>query len=69
MLFRKKHPRACGYCTYGAKLNDGQILCVKKGLQSEDNACRRFSYDPCKRIPLKAKTPDFAKYDQDDFSL
>lgn len=69
MLFRKKHPRACCYCTHGTKLGDGQILCVKRGVRSEEDACRKFTYDPCKRIPPKAKGLDFVKYDQEDFTL
>ena len=69
MLFRKKIERSCAYCLYGAHLDDGQILCSKKGMRSEDNKCWRFHYDPCKRIPTKAKALDFAKYEKEDFSL
>ena len=69
MLFRKKIERSCAYCTYGTRLESGDILCSKKGLQSIDSKCRKFSYDPCKRIPLKAKALDFHKYDEEDFSL
>lgn len=69
MLFRKKIERSCAYCLYGAHLDDGQILCSKKGMRSEDNKCWRFHYDPCKRIPPKAKALDFAKYEKEDFSL
>jgi len=69
MLFRKKITRACTYCTYGTQLEEGQILCIKKGLRAPDQKCRRFQYDPCKRIPVKAKALDFSKYNEDDFSL
>lgn len=69
MLFRKKIQRSCAYCTHGARLEDGVILCVKKGLRTEADQCFRFRYDACKRIPLKAKTMDFSKYDKEDFSL
>ena len=69
MLFRKKIDRSCAYCVYGAKVGEDQILCVKKGIRSIDSPCRRFRYDPCKRIPPKARTLDFSKYDNDDFSL
>lgn len=69
MLFRKKIQRSCSYCSLGTKLNDAQILCAKKGIVSTDGGCRKFRYDPCKRVPLKAKTPDFEKYNSDDFSL
>lgn len=46
-----------------------QILCAKKGLKTVDDQCRKFKYDPCKRIPPKPKAVDFSKYDNEDFSL
>lgn len=69
MLFRKKIERACAYCQHGVALCDGQVLCVKKGVKNPEESCRRFLYDPFKRIPAKAKALDFSRYDNDDFSL
>ena len=69
MLFRRKIPKSCAYCARGTKIGEGQILCTKKGIVAETGKCCRFSYDPCKRIPVKAKALDFSRYDQDDFSL
>ena len=69
MLFRKKMPRSCSYCIHGTQLNDDEVLCVRKGIVTVDHKCRKFEYDPCKRIPLKAKMPDFSKYEKEDFSL
>lgn len=69
MLFRKKIERSCSYCLHGTTLEDGQVLCVKKGLRSADSACRRFKYDPCKRVPPRPKALDLSKYDGEDFSL
>ena len=69
MLFRKKIERPCAYCANGARLGGGQILCAKKGLKTVDDQCRKFKYDPCKRIPPKPKAVDFSKYDNEDFSL
>ncbi len=69
MLFRKKILRSCLYCLHGAKLEDDTILCAKKGLLLTDTPCRKFKYDPCKRIPVRPKALDFSKYDQEDFSL
>ncbi len=69
MLFRKKIERACTYCVHGTRLEDGQILCAKRGIREEDSKCLKFRYDPCKRIPQKIRAMDFTKYDQDDFSL
>lgn len=69
MLFRKKIERSCGYCIHSTKLEDGMFLCSKKGMRSAEEKCFRFRYDPCKRIPPKAKALDFSKYQEEDFSL
>ena len=69
MLFRKKIERSCTYCSYGTQIDEEQILCIKKGVVPVDGKCRKFSYDPCKRIPAKAKALDFSKYDEKDYSL
>ena len=69
MLFRKKHPRCCKYCAHATQVNENEFLCVKRGVVDIDHSCRKFTYDPCKRVPSKAKAPDFTKYDSEDFSL
>lgn len=69
MLFRKRIEKSCAYCIYGAHLEDNVILCSKKGLRTSDGKCKKFKYDPCKRIPLKMKPFDFSKYSGEDFSL
>ena len=69
MLFRKRIPRSCQYCAYSANLNDNQMLCTKRGIVSMYFQCGKFRYAPCKRIPSKQKPLDFAKYDEEDFSL
>lgn len=69
MLFRKKIERSCSYCAYGAKLEDDSILCSKRGLKQESDSCRKFRYDPCKRVPFKAKAVDFSRFKDSDFSL
>ena len=69
MLFRKRIEKSCSYCTYSTKLNDDQALCIKCGVVELYGKCRKFTYDPCKRLPPKKKAVDFQKYDNDDFSL
>lgn len=69
MLFRKKIDRACSYCIRGTKLENGMVLCVKKGIREPEDKCFRFRYDPIKRIPVKSKALDFSRYAEDDFSL
>ena len=36
MLFRKKIERSCAYCVHGAVLEDGVVLCAKKGMKTVD---------------------------------
>ena len=50
-------------------IDGDKILCVKKGVVAADKPCWKFKYDPCKRVPVKAKALDFKKYDDEDFSL
>lgn len=69
MLFRKKIERSCTYCAYSAPLDDDRMLCTKRGVVSVDSECRKFRYDPFKRIPPRPKALDFKKYEEDDFSL
>ena len=69
MLFRKKIERSCAYCRFGTQLEDGQVLCLKKGVRTVDDQCRKFMYDPLKRIPAKARALDFSRFDEEDFSL
>lgn len=69
MLFRKKINRSCSYCQRGTAMENDQILCSKRGVVSSFYCCRKFRYDPYKRIPLKMKSLDFNKYQDIDFSL
>ena len=69
MLFKKKHPRSCSYCRHSTKIDDTLMLCAKRGVVPAEKACRKFTYDPCKRIPPKQKVLDFVKYNEEDFSL
>lgn len=69
MLFRKPEVRACRYCVYSTMLDENQVLCTKRGVESMYSECRKFRYDPCKRIPPKPKALNFDKYQDEDFSL
>ena len=69
MLFRKRIEKSCTYCQFGTKLNEDECLCIKKGIVSLDGKCRKFTYDPYKRMPQKVKALDFEKYKEEDYSL
>ena len=69
MLFQKDIEPRCAYCQRGAQLEDDKILCVKKGVVSPGGSCRRFKYDPLKRVPPPPVLPDFSKLKYAEFSL
>lgn len=69
MLFRKKIDRFCSYCVYAGKLDDKTYLCAKRGFVAACHHCRKFKYDPLKRVPKRRKPKDFSEYDELDFSL
>ena len=69
MLFRKKIERCCAYCVFGGKISDEQIICQKCGIVPSSHHCRRFRYDPLKRVPPRPMAQNFEKYKETDFSL
>lgn len=66
-LFDSKPP-ACEYCLLAEKLDSRDLLCPKFGVVAPDHKCRRFKYDPLKRVPPK---PVILKtnYNADDFKI
>lgn len=53
MLFNRKEYRFCANCARSAALGDGQLLCPRKGVVSENRCCSAFQYDPLKRKPAR----------------
>ena len=45
------------------------MLCSRRGIVPMYHKCRKFRYDPLKRVPAKQKTLDFSNYYKEDFSL
>ena len=68
MLFNASEYRHCVYCTHGAEMDHGQILCDKHGIRAPESKCVSFSYDPLKRrpVPKNSRQEDYSKR---DFSL
>ncbi|MBQ4641371.1 MAG: hypothetical protein IJB47_02015 [Oscillospiraceae bacterium] len=69
MLFRKRIPRSCAYCTRAAAMDADNVLCAKRGVVSALSSCKKFRYDPYKRIPPKMKVLDLNQYEEADFTL
>ena len=55
MLFRKKIERYCAYCAFAGKISEDQMICQKCGVVPASHQCRRFRYDPLKRVPPRPK--------------
>lgn len=59
---------SCELCANGRRSSDGKaVLCAKKGVMPLYHHCRRFCYDPLKRIPFQQ--PVLAQYRKEDFEL
>lgn len=69
MLFRKDIEPRCGYCKFGARAEEETVICRKKGIRADTDHCRKFQYDPLRRVPPRAESVDFLKFDEKDFSL
>ncbi|MBQ1537937.1 MAG: hypothetical protein IIZ73_06460 [Ruminococcus sp.] len=45
---------SCSYCLYGNRSKEGnKVLCERQGLVDADYSCKKWIYDPIKRIPKK----------------
>lgn len=67
-LFDKDMKKSCAYCVHGKKSEySDDVFCIKRGVTTADDYCRKYKYDPLKR------TPDTEAIDKDykaeDFSL
>ena len=69
MLFEKDMDPRCAYCQRGTTLDDGQVMCMKKGIVAAGGSCRRFRYDPLKRVSPKPMTASFDRFKDEDFTL
>lgn len=68
-LFQQDIQPRCAYCAKGAPLEEGRILCGKRGVVSPAFACPSFRYDPFKRVPPKPAKLTTEKLDEDAFRL
>ena len=68
-LFGKNIEPACKYCELALQNMSGErhVLCEKYGVVRGDYHCRKYIYDPTKRIPKPPKPLE--KFNPEDFSL
>lgn len=69
MLFEKDIEPRCAYCKRGTPLDEEQVICIRRGIVSPAGSCRRFKYDPLKRVPPRPVAADFSHLKEEDFVL
>ncbi len=67
MLFKKNISPSCEYCCYSKKIANDLMGCVKYGITNKENCCKKFKYNPLKRIPKKPKP--ILNFNKKDFIL
>ncbi len=69
MAENDKIEKYCKYCEKATALSDpDEMLCERCGVVSSAHVCRRFRYDPLKRMPKRVKhdvSLDFVDVDED----
>lgn len=68
-LFRKNMEKRCAYCASGSVLNEREVACPYRGVMDAAGSCRRFSYDPLKRVPPRPAALKSTQYSSEDFQL
>lgn len=74
-MFKKKKknynpdaPKMCLYCENATVIADEEnILCSEKGIVNKEFCCKRFAYDPLKRLPKP--TPPMPKLNVEDLLI
>lgn len=58
-------PQFCEFCEHAVIINDEEnVLCSKKGIIGKKQKCRKYVYDPLKRVPRQL--PEIPKLSKDD---
>ncbi len=67
-LYGNRKQTGCEVCEFGKLTADGEaVLCAAHGVVPPYHHCRRFRYDPLKRIPQR--TNPLPAFSQEDFAL
>lgn len=69
MLFDKKIDPSCSYCKRGSVISEDEVVCRRNGVVAAWHSCRRFQYDPLRRVPPQPMMPGEHKFTKKDFEL
>lgn len=50
-FFRKDMEKRCAYCASGVRISETEVACERRGIVDCAGHCRRFVYDPLRRVP------------------
>ena len=68
-FIQSEYPRCCKVCEKGKlSFDHSSVLCPKMGIMDPEDCCKKFVYDPLKRVPLERKGTGF-DFTAEDFSL
>lgn len=68
-LFRRDMEKRCAYCARGRAISETQVACERRGVTDAAGHCRRFVYDPLKRVPPRPAVLKTDQYGAEDFQL
>lgn len=69
MLFDRRIESNCSYCRFGEDAGSGRIVCARYGFVDAGDSCRKFKYDPIKRVPETYRGRNEHSYSPEDFTL
>ena len=55
MIFRKDIEPCCIYCKHATRISPEIIACAPRGAMPTYGACKKFVYDPLKRLPERPR--------------
>ena len=67
-LFDNQITPSCEYCEHGRDSSEyNMIMCKKKGIVSPYFRCKKFRYDPLRRVPKRAEAQ--RRFTPEEFAL
>ena len=68
-FIQSEYPKCCRVCEKGKlSFDQSSVLCSKMGVMDPEDCCKKFVYDPLKRVPLQPKGIDLG-FSAEEFSL
>ena len=69
MLYRQKVDPCCACCAHARAIDNTAAVCLRRGIVALSGCCKKFSYDPLKRVPEAPRTLVRKEHDPDKFEL